>query len=184
MTDAGPHPLKRSRPADHVVRLIDRSCFARGGCVGAYSQVEFILADFVMNAARLEPYQDIGHPFPMNFSSRTAKVLQIAERDGPLAAEGDVLREVVRRIEDWEQYRHFLTHGWMDVNHNVGTGDVYFRFRRWVGAKKGLGAIAILDLTIEQMEEARLALIDLAEFTLTNFHDIYDRHQLESWRGR
>lgn len=176
------HRLKPGRPTDYVIEMIERADAARGGFIGSYAQIEFILAHFALKAAQLEAYAGMDQPFPYNFGARAHRVRQIAEAPGPLQPHRDSLLQIVDGIEPWEWYRHIVTHGWMEIHNHTASRQVTFLLRKWEVAKGGKAGELNLPLSIEEMEEAKRIIRALAEFTVMTLDDIYTQHRLETWR--
>lgn len=174
-----PHRLKVMEIDQSVVDAIEEVVKARGWCVAGYSQVEFILADFVVKVGQIPEYGALAAPFPMNFSTRLARVRSIAEKAGPMSRFSSGLASLTDAIEGWEQLRHFLTHGWMDVTVQKPENSITFRFRRWQPTKADKTRVTMITCTLEQLQECGRELSLLADTAIQMFDDIYRAFDLE-----
>lgn len=174
-----PHRLKMMEIDRLVVDEIEEVVKARGWCVAGYSQVEFILADFVVKVSQIPEYAALAAPFPMNFSTRLARVRSIANKAGPISCFGSQLVSLTDAIEGWEQLRHFLTHGWMDVTVQKPENSITFRFRRWQPTKAEKTRVTMITCTLGQLQECGRELSLLADTAIQMFDDIYREFGLE-----
>jgi hypothetical protein len=174
------HRLNRLPIGPEVISAIEAAIQARGWCIGGYAQVEFIMADFVVKASALPGYQDLGVKFPYNFDARVKRLREFADREGVLKSYSEPLRQLAEAISSWEETRHFLTHGWMEIRAKTTVDPqptfTFSRFMPRSGNDRFLGQI---DMTLEDLQTTGDQISTLADEALKMFDDIYTLFNLE-----
>ena len=175
-----PHRLTAREIDQPVKDEIEATIKARGWCIGGYAQVEYILADFVFKVSKLPAYAEFRDPPPHRFESRLKRVRAIADAAGPLSKYREGLVLLTSAIERWEELRHFLTHGWLDVTLKKPEGVLILKLRRFRPEKGNPWAVQAIAFSRTELETTGSDISDLAEQALLMFDDIYAEFDLET----
>jgi hypothetical protein len=86
----------------------------RGKIIGAYSHIEFLLADLCIRAWGLPEYSHHAGPFPYKIETRIARFKELFAH-GPLQKFAPEVAALVPALLNYEEQRHFMAHGLMSV---------------------------------------------------------------------
>jgi hypothetical protein len=169
-------------PADHTasissqtIAVLEQATHSRGWIVQSFSQVEFMLGDFIRKCRKIEGYERFADKPPRPFGGRVRRVREIATEAGALSPYGSGLLSIVDAIEPHEEDRHFLAHGWLEVFQ--GPAGVTLRFRRFSPAPPYNQVFRSFDLTgISELQEQVTSCSRLA---MSVFRILYEDFELE-----
>jgi hypothetical protein len=129
----------------------------RGEILDHFGLVEQALSLVLVKAAELPEYAAFRPAFPHSLGLRLERLRKLIEAPGPLAAHRPVLAPLVERLMEYEEVRHFMAHGALEVARSE-TGETLFVFA-FVQTKGGKprDAHLVLDRRRAQAVAARLA---------------------------
>jgi hypothetical protein len=104
--------IKEIVPVSVDIKLAKEAIYLRGLFINRYSGIEFAIAELVSRAARHDAYSDLGPP-PFGPAKKLKRLIQIVERDGPIASYRDQLLPSLDEFAQYEDYRHFMAHAIM-----------------------------------------------------------------------
>jgi len=108
----------------------------RGWIINSFSQIECRLADLIIQCQGIADYEELNQlPLPMGVGSRITRVRELM-KSGPLSAHAAPLEKLLSRLEEFEELRHLMTHGYAAF-HFTPDGDMGMAFMRFVPPKKG-----------------------------------------------
>jgi hypothetical protein len=94
-----------AEPSERQKSLVDEALYLRGRIVASYAQVEFLLADISVKLDLLFPYL---------IDARIKAVKRVAEREG-YEIYKDELDQVCKELLQYDDIRHFMTHGFLSL---------------------------------------------------------------------
>ncbi len=101
----------------------------RGWIINSFSQVECRLADLIIQCQGIADYEELNQlPLPMGVGSRITRVRELM-KSGPLSAHAAPLEKLLQRLEEFEELRHLMTHGYAAF-HFTPDGDMGMTFVR------------------------------------------------------
>jgi hypothetical protein len=166
--------------ADEDRAMVSDAVFTRGSIITSYAHIEYLLADFCLQAWKRSEYTHLRGVFPYKTESRIRAVRKLLESDGPLKLYCEALQPVLDDLLDFEEIRHFVAHGVMVVKATPPTG-ARIEYQLFRTTKEGpqLGA---LNTTSAEMEDVGIKISVLLGKLLTTMNRIYDDLDFEMER--
>ena len=92
--------------------LINDAIYWRGLFIHRYAGIEYALADLLVRASQIAPYNMLGE-LPFHHNKRLKRIREVMEMDGPWKQWEGELGSWISEFEILEETRHFLAHGIM-----------------------------------------------------------------------
>ena len=94
-----------------IQQIADQAYFLRGKAIGAYAQIEFVLADMCLQFWEWPAYRHLEGQFPVNAAARVEAVTVLFKANGPLAKYWPDLEPLLGQLKSYEANRHLFAHG-------------------------------------------------------------------------
>ncbi len=130
-------------------QVTDRAHFLRGKVIGAYAQIEFMLADLCSQFWERPAYRHLKDQFPFRTAARVEAVTKLFNENGPLAKYWNGLAPLHAQLTSFEKNRHLLAHGHLMLTNSNNIPSVHFRL--YVSSKDGV-ELHTENWTLEHME--------------------------------
>ena len=119
----------------------------RGMLVQRYAAVEWSITKLLWDVRFHDAYRRLPEP-SYQLERKVAQLRKVVSMPGPLMVYGEDLSKHLNEFRRWEQYRHFMVHGFMVPNAN-GQSALFQMFEHRKPKQFGLSEIV---LTIEQLK--------------------------------
>lgn len=119
-----------SNVADKIKSWVKEFHYLRGSYLNSYSAAEFLLLDIISKVRPLIQYKSIVTSFPFSTSRRVKLIRRVLETEGPLIQYSESLKQLVNLLEDNDDIRHFLAHGFSKVTYTE-SGKLGLKLRRY-----------------------------------------------------
>lgn len=142
--------------------------------MSAYSYVEYVTGDFILQCRRFPEYNEVTKNFPWDPAKRPGKLRNIAAIQGPMAKYAGRLSSIAEDLEKNADTRHLMGHAHTTAisrNRQVQ----YFELRMY-DRGKGLSDVErllVLKWTIEQIQEAKAKISAMSGNAHAVFREIY-----------
>jgi len=108
-------------------QIADRAYFLRGKFIGAYAQIEFVLADVCSRFWERPAYQQLKGQFPFQAAGRVEEVTKLFKADGPLAEYWKDVEPLLAQLTSFRENRHLFAHGHLMLTNSNSVPSVHFR---------------------------------------------------------
>ncbi|MBR1276082.1 hypothetical protein [Bradyrhizobium sp. AUGA SZCCT0283] len=132
-----------------IQQIADQAYFLRGKAIGAYAQIEFVLADMCLQFWEWPAYRHLKGQFPISAAARVEAVTVLFKATGPLAKHWKVLEPLLAQLKSYEKHRHLFAHGHLMLANANCTPTLHFRI--FIQSKDGVGRHTE-NWTLSQME--------------------------------
>lgn len=168
---------------EQVARIADAATEDRGWIVNSFAQVEFLLADLTLRCRRFPEYNDLTSRLPYRLESRIRAVRGLCSTRGPLTPYAARIGVLLDRLEQAEDLRHFIVHGFSSVHIARLSDDVAIQFRRFDPDKTDTERLRELWFRPQQLHQERLDANAFAQTAVQLFADMYltlglEKHEL------
>src|SRR6266849_6508701 len=130
-------------PSQLQKSLVDEAIYLRGRIVGAYSQVEFLLADISVK---------LDLRFPYLIKDRIKAVKRIAERP-EYECYKDELNQLCNELLEYDELRHFMSHGFLTLTTDK-KGNHEFEFLRYQREAEGSFTLLSARTSVPRLRQA------------------------------
>lgn len=142
-------PDTSSGLSPELQQIANQAYFLRGKAIGAYAQIEFVLADMCLQFWEWPAYRDLKGKFPINAAARVEAVTVLIKKTGPLAKYRKDLEPLLAQLKSYEKNRHLFAHGHLLLTNAHRTPSVHFRL---YALNKDCVKLHRESWTLEQME--------------------------------
>ncbi len=104
-------PHTSSGLSPKLQQIADHAYLLRGKAIGAYAQIEFVLADMCLQFWEWPAYRHLKGQFPVNAAARVEAVSVLFNANGPLAQYWKDLEPLLVHLKTFEANRHLFAHG-------------------------------------------------------------------------
>jgi hypothetical protein len=104
-------PDTSSGLSPELQQIANQAYFLRGKAIGAYAQIEFVLADLCLQFWEWPAYRHLEGQFPVNAAARVEAVTVLFKANGPLAKYWPDLEPLLGQLKSYEANRHLFAHG-------------------------------------------------------------------------
>lgn len=159
-------------PSEEIVQAVESSHAWRGAIVNSYAQIEFLLADLVSRCRMFPQYDAATARLPFGANQRVKAVKKLCELSGPLQPYTTDLVLIAEKLLEFEELRHFLTHGFCTCLFTP-RGEIALRFQRFDPAKKDEWAQKIREIRLEELHHLKLQSTTFAQTSVMLFRQIH-----------
>lgn len=142
-------PDTSSGLSPELQQIANQAYFLRGKAIGAYAQIEFVLADMCLQFWEWPAYRDLKGQFPINAAARVEAATVLFKTTGPLAKYRKDLEPLLAQLKSYEKNRHLFAHGHLMLTNAHRTPSVHFRL---YALSKDCVKLHRESWTLEQME--------------------------------
>jgi hypothetical protein len=104
-------PDTSSGLSPELEQIANQACFLRGKALGAYAQIDLVLADMCLQFWEWPAYRDLKSQFPINAAARVEAVTVLFKANGPLAQYWKDFEPLLAQFKSYEKNRHLFAHG-------------------------------------------------------------------------
>ena len=104
-------PDTSSGLSPELQQIANQAYFLRGKAIGAYAQIEFMLADMCLQFWEWPAYRDLKGQFPVNAAARVEAATVLFRANGPLSKYWSDLGPLLVQLKSYEANRHLFAHG-------------------------------------------------------------------------
>lgn len=159
--------------------LIDEGQELRGWIVNSFAQVEYLLGDLILRCRAYPEYEAQTRSLPHGATDRIVRVRKIVDKAGPLANDRDELVAVLQHLEDQQDTRNLLVHGFASVLHTPA-GELSFHFQKFHRHPDRIDARLVRTFSLDQLRSERERQAAFAEVAVDLFQRIHNR---QGWEG-
>lgn len=120
-------PETSSGLSPELQQIADYAYLQRGKAIGAYAQIEFVLADMCLQFWEWPAYQHLKGQFPVTAAARVEAVTVLFTAIGPLAQYWRDLEPLLVQLKSYEANRHLFAHGHLMLTNANSTPGVHLR---------------------------------------------------------
>ncbi|QWG22205.1 hypothetical protein KMZ93_19800 [Bradyrhizobium sediminis] len=120
-------PDASSGLSPELQQIADQAHFLRGKVIGAYAQIEFVLADMCSQFWERPAYRHLKGQFPFKTAARVEEVTILFKANGPLAEYWNDLEPLLAQLKSFERNRHLFAHGHLMLTNSNSIPSVHFR---------------------------------------------------------
>jgi hypothetical protein len=142
-------PDTSSSLSPEIQQIADQAYFLRGKAIGAYAQIEFVLADMCLQFWEWPAYRHLKSQFPISAAARVEAVTVLFKATGPLAEYWKDLEPLLAQLKSYEKHRHLFAHGHLMLANANCAPTVHFRM--FLQSKDGV-SLHTEHWTLGQME--------------------------------
>ena len=142
-------PDTSSGLSPELQQIANQAYFLRGKAIGAYAQIEFVLADMCLQFWEWPAYRHLEGQFPVNAAARVEAVTVLFKANGPLAKYWRDLEPLLGQLKSYEANRHLFAHGHLMLTNANSVPVVHLRL---YALGKDRVELRTESLTLDEME--------------------------------
>ena len=157
-------------------QIANQAYFLRGKAIGAYAQIEFLLADMCLQLWEWPAYRHLKGQFPVNAAARVEAVSVLFSANGPLAQYWKDLEPLLVQLKTFEANRHLFAHGHLMLTNANSAPAVHLRL---YALGKDRVELRTESWTLDEMESITSNIAAYAGRFGRLLHRIYTEQQLK-----
>ncbi|MAW78810.1 MAG: hypothetical protein CMI63_01125 [Parvularcula sp.] len=161
-----------------IMEVVDAAMQQRGEIVNSYSQIEFLFADLIAKMRNHHAYEGTITGMPFRPESRISVLTRLLSMDGPLKRYHDDLAPLIEDFKQFEDDRHFLTHGFASASVSPES-NIILEFRKFAPSKDNQWHISYRHYTPAKFKYLRESISEFSHRALLVFRRVYLELRLE-----
>ncbi|MBI3700588.1 MAG: hypothetical protein HY242_09130 [Afipia sp.] len=164
-------------PPEKIKLQVREAAALRGNIVGAFSHIEYLLADVCMRAWLRPEYRHLADSFPYKVESRIRSVRTLFSAEGPLKKYEATVDPLLDELLKFEELRHFMAHGW--AQGDIKKNEITISYRLYIIAKGGSPTSETKTFSLRELQEIADDLNKYSANILGLFYRIYLDEKLQ-----